>query len=369
MWSLQALCADHAVSLLTAGPVALDALNAFYGTGLASGDFAVDRAPLPGLLRSGRTAAALRGAFYQRHCRKRAHAYDVLISAYNACDFGVPAIQCLADFSWDEATRRELHPVPEAAVHRRRRLRAAYLALARRVAKPSGLDPWAPPNLVLANSAWSADLLRRRHGVEARVLYPPVTDAWPEVPPEARAAGFVCLGRVAPEKRIERVVAILGRVRELGHDVHLHVVGGLDDSAYGRGIRALCEPRRAWIHLEGRRAGAEKARLLTHHRFGLHACQGEAFGISVAEMVKAGCIPFVPAVGGQAEIVDHPELTYASEEEAVRKIVAVLDSNPLESALRAHLAESARRFSASRFADGLRDAVAAFVGARAGGRA
>ena len=188
--------------------------------------------------------------------------------------------------------------------------------------------------------------------------------------PRGAAAGFVCIGRIAPEKRIERIVAILGRpCANWGTTCTSTSSASLDESAYGRQIRALCEPRGDWIHLEGRRAGAEKARLLTRHRFGIHACQGEAFGISVAEMVKAGCIPFVPARGGQAEIVDHPELTYASEEEAVRKIVAVLDSNPLESALRAHLAESARRFSASRFVDGLRDAVAAFVGARAGGRA
>jgi len=40
-------------------------------------------------------------------------------------------------------------------------------------------------------------------------------------------------------------------------------------------------------------------------RYGIHGAEGEGFGIAIAEMVKAGCVTFAPAVGGPAEILDH----------------------------------------------------------------
>ena len=49
----------------------------------------------------------------------------------------------------------------------------------------------------------------------------------------------------------------------------------------------------------------------------------EAFGISVAEMVKAGAIVFAPNNGGQTEVINSPDLLFSGADDAVRKICSL----------------------------------------------
>lgn len=361
MWAIEALKADYDVSVITTGGGDLDALNQFYGTSVKPDEVTFRESGIPAVLR--RTGDALRGSLHQRHCRRVASEYDVLISAYNLCDFGVPAIHCIADFCWDAEIRRRLHPVPTGGrgfAHRDGILRRAYLGLARALSRPSGRDLFAGEDLILANSRWSAEIIRQKYGATVDVLYPPVLGEFPDVPSGERELGFVCLGRIAPEKRIERIVEILQRVRSMGHDVHLHVIGNAADSTYGAEIRSLSDGQE-WVSLEGCLYGAEKAELLSRHRFGIHACQGEAFGIAVAEMVKAGCITFVPNEGGQAEIVDDPALLYEDVDHAAELIDRVLRDERSQQELGEHLSTRATLFTATGFAEGLRNAVERFL--------
>jgi glycosyltransferase involved in cell wall biosynthesis len=225
----------------------------------------------------------------------------------------------------------------------------------------STADGWGD-GLVIANSKWSAKVVQETLGIESRVLYPPVVGGFPEVPFEERETGFVFLGRMAPEKRVDVAIEILNRVRCSGHpEVHLHLGGEIDDSSYGRDLRDLCARYHDWVFPEGLLTEKRKKDMLAGHRYGIHAREKEPFGIAVAEMVKAGCITFVPNDGGQVEIVDHEPLTYASVEEAVHKILAVLDSAELQDSLRMHLARAGGRFSVEAFQSGLRDATARFL--------
>ena len=106
--------------------------------------------------------------------------------------------------------------------------------------------------------------------------------------------------------------------------------------------------------------GAEKAQILAACRYGIHGREGEAFGIGVAEMVKAGCITFAPAEGGPAEIVNHEALLYRDDDEAIEKITAVLDQRALRGELIDHLRNQAKHFSPEAFMTGLREAVTTF---------
>jgi glycosyltransferase involved in cell wall biosynthesis len=362
MWGLDGLKGLGRLSLLTLGPVDLQSLNSAYGTSVQDGDFVVRRPRMGRLLEHMKAGDALRGCLYQRFCRSVAREFDVLVCAYNLCDFGVPAIHFIADFCWDEALRSELHPAVGGArgLFHRGLLRKAYLGLSRSLAKPSGRNLFAGEDVIIANSRWSADILRKRHAVAAEVLYPPVPGVFPSVPPVEKENGFVCLGRIAPEKRVEEAVKIVEAVRSRGHDVHLHVIGKMDGH-YGDSIRGLCESRKSWVSLEGPLYGKAKSEMLSRHRYAIHACRGEAFGIAVAEMVKAGCVPFVPSEGGVAEIVASPELTYEKADEAVAKIDAVLRTPSLEASLRERLAIQAQRFSPELFKAGIRDAVEQFL--------
>ena len=364
MWAAQALKHDFAVSLVTAGPVDLAQLNLFYGTTIGSEDVIIRRLPMPRILARRQAPSALRGAFGSRALKDLASKYDILISAYNLSDFGKPAIQCVADFSWDEDLRRQFDPPPGGVhgwFHRARWLRRYYLQLCRTISPPSGRDLFSGEDLIVANSQWTATKLRERHGATALVVYPPVSCAFPDVPDERRYDDFVCIGRISPEKRIERMIRIIGAVRSRGHDVRIRIIGHFDSSLYSKSIAALADSHREWVLLEGRKVGAEKARLLADCRYGIHGREGEAFGIGVAEMVKAGCITFAPAEGGPAEIVNHEALLYHNDNEAVEKITAVLDGEVSRAVLIRHLHHQAEQFSTDSFMVNIQRIVMRFV--------
>jgi hypothetical protein len=98
-------------------------------------------------------------------------------------------------------------------------------------------------------------------------------------------------------------------------------------------------------------------RLVSKHKYGIHGMQYEHFGIAVAEMVKAGCIVFVPGGGGQVEIVDDERLIYNSEREAIWKIITVLSDKNFQLSLLRRLASQAQLFSTEHFINQIRGIV------------
>ena len=361
MWTLEALKRDGEVTLITTGDIDLGRLNSYYGTRLAAEDFVFRRAPLPLGLRATAKFAGLKGSFFQRYVRRVAAEFDVPISCYGPMDFGRRGIQMIADFSFVEEWRFSLHPGVRSWKqwwYGSSPLRRAYLGLCGTISG-ARQDGWKR-NLTLANSNWTANLLRQRFGVESQTLYPPVENDFPDVPFSERHEGFVCVGRISAEKRVDAMIRILARVRERGHNIHLHILGGVDDSAYGASVKNLAGQYREWVFLEGWSVGDRKKRLLSSHRYGIHGRENEPFGIAVGEMVNAGCIIFVPEGGGQMEIVNHPALVFKDDGDAVEKIDGVLKSGSEQQKLRRHLQENANRFSPESFQAQIRRIVRDF---------
>lgn len=103
---------------------------------------------------------------------------------------------------------------------------------------PFNSEAWRN-DFIVANSNWTAELMREKYGVEACVIYPPVSVNFPIIPYKKRENGFVCIGRIVPEKRIDTIIEILEKVRQKGHDVQLHVIGGIVDNRYGQSLEEL----------------------------------------------------------------------------------------------------------------------------------
>jgi glycosyltransferase involved in cell wall biosynthesis len=186
-------------------------------------------------------------------------------------------------------------------------------------------------------------------------VYPPVTAEFPDVPWERRAPGFVCIGRISPEKELDRVIDIVSAVRRHVPDVTLHIVGTPDHRAYHRRIAARA--RAAGFTLHENISRTELVALLTRQRYGIHGMLEEHFGMAPAELVRAGCLVWVPDGGGQVEIVAERRLTYASTADAVAKILRTMRDPRETAALRAHLAARAALFSPERFMREVRAAV------------
>ncbi|MBE3111943.1 MAG: glycosyltransferase family 4 protein [Acidobacteria bacterium] len=359
MWTLQALQDESRLTLVTLGRPDLESMNRKYGTTIDESKIEGRFLRLPPGTR--KRFDALRGFRLARYCRRHARDFDVMISAYNVMDFGVAGIQMIADFSFDDALRRELHSANGAAgggFYKASLGRSLYLGLARALAGSRG-DGWKR-NLTVANSEWTRDLLRERFGVASDVVYPPVAGGFPAVPWNEREDGFVFIGRLVPEKGVRRVIEILGDVRK-EKPVHLHIIGRRERTAYAREVEELCRRKRDWIHLEGEKYGPEKAEFLARHKYGISGCRNEAFGIAVAEMVKAGSLVWVPDGGGQKEIVAHPGLIYSGRGHAAALILAALGAPAAEAALRYHLEARADLFSSGRFVEEMRGIVRGFL--------
>jgi glycosyltransferase involved in cell wall biosynthesis len=299
-----------------------------------------------------------------RRLQRVINQYDILISTYNLCNFGRPGIQRVADLSWDEALRRRFDPQPSGMrgwYHRFAWLRQLYLRLCSAIASVPKGYVLSSSDIIVANSQWTAAKLEEFHGIRSRVVYPPVAGHFENNGNERRVGDFVCIGRISPEKRVERMIEIISAVRSRGHDVRLRIVGQIDSSRYAKSISALAARNSNWVVLEGKVVGSAKERLMAECRYGIHGREGEAFGIGVAEMVKAGCITFAPAEGGPAEILTHEALLYHGHEDAVGKIISVLASESLRTELINHLRLQAERFSPQRFMSGLRAAVEEFL--------
>lgn len=365
MWMIEALKLDCDVTVLTTKGWQLNELNEFYGTSVRPDQAKLRK--IPTLLPDGVSAAGLRGAIFQRFLQKAAPEYDIRISAYNPADWGLPAMHKMADFSWsDEIKQKYDFPVP-GFIYKDTLLRKAYLLGCRLIAGTSGRDCFMQ-DLVLANSHWVAEQLRQRCGGQLpRVEYPPVWCKFPRVAWDAKEFAFVMIGRISPEKRIESAIEALSAVRNRGRQFKLHLCGHIGGDPYGQMVRRLCDEHRDWIIPHGMVIGQRKLDILTNCRFGLHFGSREAFGIAVAEMVRAGAVVFAPRTGGQAEIIANGHLLFDSDSDAVEKIDAVLRSDALEVSLRRHLALKSAEFSAESFMAQFRLGIAEFCKASMSG--
>lgn len=348
MWLIEALKHNHEVTVLTTGGWNLAELNAYYGTQVKASEVRVRIAPVPWPVRN-YSAAALRGAFFQRGARRVAHEYDIRISAYSPIDWGMPAIHFIADFSWHRELREKFDPPTPGYIYRDTVLRRAYLGLAA-ACVPRSRRNVLRDDKVIANSRWTADQIQQACGVEcAGVIYPPVWTEFPSVPWQEKEDAFVMIGRIAAEKRIEEAISILETVRARGYKVRLHLCGEISEDQYGNSIAQLCRERAAWIVMEGRVSGERKNCILTHCRYGIQMRSAEPFGISVAEMVKAGAIVFTPSNGGQTEILAQSDLLFAGNDDALAKICAVMANAHLQADIRKHLSCQALEFTSTAF--------------------
>ena len=294
--------------------------------------------------------------------RRLARRCDLCVSFANIGYAGKPAIHFVTDATAMDTIgimgpRYQLWGPPCPAFKDRVRMKGALgLKLVLRFLRLLLRSQWRLRNAlikngdcVVANSRWIASFFEKEN-FPVDLIYPPVTVEFPYVSFQERHADFVCIGRIVNLKRIEKMIEILAEVRrQSGREFRFHIAGRFTDSPYPTYIRGIAS-RHSWIKLHGYLSGAEKENLLTGCRYAIHACEFEAFGISVAEYLKAGCIPFVPNEGGSAEIVGAPEFCYADTDDAVGKILRFLEKDEKEqSEAQARMLERGRLFTLEKF--------------------
>ena len=357
-WALQALRDQFAVTLATLGPVRFEEVNRNFGTSLRQADFAVRIAPLSykAIEKSVPTEGALlQICLVMRWAQEldRHQPFDTILSTQNEADFGRPGLQYV-HFPWVYLPRprcelRWYHHIPGFLM--------AYRGFCRRLARSS--NEGLRRNLSFANSEFVAGKIREVHGTEAVILYPPVPGAFPEIPWENKRSAAVAVGRLSAYKRWDMAVEIVELVRRRGLDLSLTLIGAGDDRQYGNRLAALAATR-PWFRILSDLTRDQLTAEVAAHRYGIHTMENEHFGIAVAEMLRAGVIPFVHDSGGPVEIVGgRPELRFRDAAEAADRMAAVIANPALEQDLRQHVRERRDCFSSDRFCRELRQLVAA----------
>jgi glycosyltransferase involved in cell wall biosynthesis len=344
MHALDGLARAHDVTLFTRVQPDLPALNEYYDTAV-SGVRVVTFADLHPLGRPLSAAGRLADRLTGRSLRR-----------FRRAAFVRSVARAVEEF--DAALDTTAQGLPGAVVYQHK------------PRESDGLRPWltaalggkngltGPETKLLTNSEWTADEIAKRTGVRPTVVYPPVrTDELGDGAPWGeREHGFVALGRISPEKRVLRSIGVVERLRERGHDVHLHVVGPVHDADYARRVRERADGEA--VRYEGRLPRGELVELLRTHRYGIHGREAEHFGIGVAEMVATGMVPFVPDSGGQREIVGGDDrLTYGSAEEAAERAASVLSRPDAGEGIRDALPDIEERFGCARFRRRIRAAI------------
>jgi glycosyltransferase involved in cell wall biosynthesis len=347
LWMIQALKDQYDVSLVTFSEENFKTWDRQFGTNLERAQITI-RSPYASspLFRNARKYSlfTIRQHLLASYYRKIEPEFDLGIAAFNEMDLGRAGIQYIHSplFGHGNEAARRVFGYPASVS------RVIYQRLCEWITGYS--DARMKRNLTLTNSKWTADLIKATYGIESQVLYPPVILNPPDTPWVERENGFICSGRISPDKNLETVIEIIHQVRERGHNVHLHILGGNADPGYEIKIRKLCNQYPSWLSMEEVASRSELALILAKHRYGIHGRATETFGISVAEMACAGCIPFVPSGGGPAEIVEQDKrLVYRDMAEAIEKIVEILSHNQSASSISSSLRSKSAQYSLNRF--------------------
>ncbi len=355
-WALEALRDEFEVTLATLGPVDCEALNRNFGTSLRAKDCTLRIAApsLRTLLRGFPTP----GALLEQCCTMRwaqtldaARRFDAVLSTQNEADLRRDGLQYV-HFPWVYLPRPDIET---RWYHRVPGVLNGYRGFCRGVARASAAG--LSRSLSLANSEFVADRIRDVHGVESRILYPPVPGGFPKVAMEDRVDGIVAIGRMDHCKRWEMAVEIVDRIRNKGVALSLTLLSHRDDLEFGARLEALAATR-PWFRILYNLPRHELVQEVARHRYGLHTMEEEHFGIAPAELQRAGCITFVHRSGGPMEIVGHrDELMFGDVDEACERICRVAHDAALAAELRRFADERGRFFSEDRFCAELRGYV------------
>jgi glycosyltransferase involved in cell wall biosynthesis len=292
--------------------------------------------------------------FYRvRQLKKLAKHADVCISTANMIDFGKPAhhivylMRLFGDNAFNDFCQHRPQPTGLSRLKRTIRTLLAESFLRPLLGTRSTRKILADTReCIYVPSQYVADTMQAFYGpFNCTVFYPPTSFEIPPMEIHRDPMRVIYLGRIQREKGILEIIDIVERARAVsGRDIRLHLAGPLTPGAYTENLKQIVEEK-PWVQLVGPVYGKEKAAFLPSGAYAIHAERDEAFGISITEYLKAGCIPIVPDEGGTPEIVGNPALTYHTNEDAARILVRLLSDETFRLEQLNHCRKRAGRFS------------------------
>lgn len=211
-------------------------------------------------------------------------------------------------------------------------------------------------NVILANSKFNQNIIRKDLGKNALAVYPPVAlHGIKAIPKNAnRENTVVTISRFRSAKGLLIIPDIAAHMRDCKF-----ILIGITDKNSDECIQNLRKKMKE-LHVENRmeiftnESFSFILKKLTLAKVFLHTQAFEAFGMSVVEAMAAGCVPVVPRDGGPwFDILEEKEgeygFSYTSTSEAAQKIRMLLDNEKLRVQVSARASRRASDFDSSVF--------------------
>lgn len=154
--------------------------------------------------------------------------------------------------------------------------------------------------VLLTNSEFSKEAIRRYIGVEAKVLYPPAEiDEFLKVSDKTkRKDSVVICGRYTPEKNYELVLNIASKLPDVDFTIIGAYSGKISASYYSKLVRIKEKLRLKNIKLLKNVLRSTQVDIYSRSKVFMHTMVNEHFGIAVVEGMAAGLVPVVHRSGG-----------------------------------------------------------------------
>ncbi|WP_158845807.1 glycosyltransferase family 4 protein [Saccharothrix deserti] len=212
--------------------------------------------------------------------------------------------------------------------------------------------------VTVAVSPSTVDAMRWRLGWRGPVhVVPNGADPAPaDLPPRASEPTLVCLGRLVPQKRVDRLIDAVDELRHRMPGLTLHVVGGGPEEAALRERAARCGGA---VVVHGHVPEVVKSDLLARSWLNVTLSDGEGWGLAVVEAAAHGVPTVCRDVDGLRDSVRHGETGWlmahgAEVADVLDRALTGLADPAVASGVAAHCRDWAGRFdwddSGARFA-------------------
>ena len=355
MHILEALQTEHNITLITSSAPDYSELNEFFNTDVARTSTEFPSVAGVDLARSIRSFEQLLGtgqmvklelAVLNRYAQRMQNDFDLILATRGAFPSRSSNVIQYIHFPLfgSDSINTYTHTASNSS-HLKHVFDAAIRVISGVSTGASNIDN----SKYIVNSDWTGSVVSDTYRVNSESIFPPISVDQSRIKFQKRQDGFLTIGRIDKDKRLNRCIDIIDRLREKNYMIELHIAGPSYDEEYANELKDRVNGL-DFVHMHGRVSSDELADLISSNKYGLHSKELEHFGIVVAEMIAGGMIPFVHNSGGVKEIVGHDNrLTYTDTAEAVEKISSVLSDKVAQEKIKTQLPDPKERFGRRRF--------------------
>lgn len=200
---------------------------------------------------------------------------------------------------------------------------------------------------LVCNSTWTQEGLKRRFGLTAKMVFPPVAvQSRENVAKEEMVVG---LGRISSDKNWEDLIKI-ARLVQKRKKVRFVILGAASETdEYYLKIKALSKSD---VDVLTNISENRKWEILSKAKVLLHTKRAEHFGISIVEAMSVGCIPVINSDGGAwQDILERGKYGYGYTDigSAVDSVFCSLDEDNMSRLVKVKAQEFSERKFKQRF--------------------